>query len=158
MCDPRDRYVIDEVEQMTGHRVVPHLAPEAAVRRAHLLYRGDLRAMLERSASFDDAARPVTRPGAEEPAAADLLTRLLEYAAVMRASDIHLETFELEGVVRYRIDGVLREVVSIARAALPGLIARIKVLAQMRIDERRAPQDGHFEADLGGFKIDLRVS
>jgi type II secretory ATPase GspE/PulE/Tfp pilus assembly ATPase PilB-like protein len=86
------------------------------------------------------------------------LTRILEYAAVARASDIHIEPYELEGIIRYRIDGALQEVLSLPPAMLPSLVARIKILAGLRIDERRAPQDGRFEADLGGFKIDLRVS
>jgi type IV pilus assembly protein PilB len=83
--------------------------------------------------------------------------RILAYAAVARASDIHIESYELETLVRCRIDGALREVLSLP-TALPSLLARIKILNGMRIDERRAPQAGRFEADLGGFKLDLRVS
>jgi type IV pilus assembly protein PilB len=83
--------------------------------------------------------------------------RILAYAAVARASDIHIEPYELETLVRCRIDGALREVLSLP-TALPSLLARIKILNGMRIDERRAPQAGRFEADLGGFKLDLRVS
>ena len=75
-----------------------------------------------------------------------------------RVSDIHIEPYALEAIIRYRIDGTLQEVLSLPPAMLPSLVTRIKILAGMRIDERRAPQDGRFEADLGGFKIDLRVS
>ena len=96
------------------------------------------------------------RLGGEDPTAINLLTRCLEYAAVARASDIHIEPYELEAIIRCRIDGTLQEVLSLPPAMLPPLVARIKILAGMRIDERRAPQDGRFEADLGGFKIDLR--
>ncbi|MFQ5899416.1 MAG: GspE/PulE family protein [Candidatus Methylomirabilia bacterium] len=159
MSDPRDSRVIDEVERMTGLRVVPYLASEAAIQRAHLLYKGDLREMLERSVAEEPRkmAQP-SRPGVEERAAVELVTRILEYAAVARASDIHIEPYELEVLVRYRIDGVLQEVLSLPRGALESLAARIKILSALRIDERRVPQDGRFEADLGGFKIDLRVS
>jgi type II secretory ATPase GspE/PulE/Tfp pilus assembly ATPase PilB-like protein len=88
----------------------------------------------------------------------NLVTRILEYAAVSRASDIHIEPYELEAIIRYRIDGALQEVLSLPPTMLTPLVARIKILAGMRIDERRASQDGRFEADLGGFKIDLRAS
>lgn len=84
--------------------------------------------------------------------------RILLYAAITRASDIHIEPFELETVIRYRVDGVMREVFSLASMLHLPLVSRIKILSGMRIDERRIPQDGRFEADLDGFKIDLRVA
>jgi type IV pilus assembly protein PilB len=159
MWNPRDRRALGELEQLTGRRVIPYLAPDSAIRRAHLLYKGDLREMLERSAANQtQTVSGQRRPGEEDPSTADLLTRILEYAAVARASDIQVEPYELEALIRYRIDGALHEVLSLPPAAMPSLVARIKILAGMRIDERRAPQDGRFEADLGGFKIDLRVS
>ena len=77
---------------------------------------------------------------------------------VTRASDIHIEPYELETLVRYRIDGVLHEVLTLPPAAHPSLVARIKILSAMRIDEHRIAQDGRFEADLSGFVVDLRVS
>lgn len=159
MWNPRDRRVVDEIERLTRLAVAPYLAPESAIRRAHLLYKGDLREMLERSATHEahTVSRPRPRTEDERPAV-DLLTRILEYAAVARASDIHIEPYEIEALVRYRVDGLLREVLSLPPSALPSLAARIKNLSGMRIDERRAPQDGRFEADLGGFKLDIRVS
>jgi type IV pilus assembly protein PilB len=158
MWNPRDHHVRDDIERMTGRKVRPYLAPEPAIRRAHLLYKGDLRAMLER-AGVDAAAQTVRRgPGSDDGSAVELVDRILEYAAVAGASDIHIEPYELETLVRYRVDGVLQEVLSLSPTTLTSLVARIKVRASMRIDERRAPQDGRFEADLGGVKIDLRVS
>lgn len=159
MWDPRDRQTIAEIEQRTGRRVVPYLSPETAIMRAQLLYKGDLREMLERSV-LEETQRVARRDRAdgEGTSAVELLTRILEYTAVARASDVHIEPFEFEGLVRYRIDGVLHEVLSLPLALLPSLVTRIKILSGMRIDERRAPQDGRFEADLGGLKVDLRVS
>jgi type IV pilus assembly protein PilB len=159
MCHPRDHRVIAEVEQLSGRQVVPYLAPDSTIRCAHLLYRGDLRDMLEHSvANETSTVTSQRRPGAEDPTAVNLVTRILEYAAVSRASDIHVEPYEWEAIIRYRIDGTLQEVLSLPPMMLAALVARVKILAGMRIDERRAPQDGRFEADLGGFKIDLRVS
>jgi type IV pilus assembly protein PilB len=180
MANPRDRMIIREIAQTTRHEVVPYLAPEGAIRRAQLLYKGNLRDMLERSAlrasteinrpakaagpeapgtsQWHGGPDPLRRAPAAEASAADLVTRVLEYAVVTRASDIHIEPFELETLVRYRIDGVLHEVLSLPPSAQLSLIARIKILSAMRIDEHRIAQDGRFEADLSGFVVDLRVS
>jgi type II secretory ATPase GspE/PulE/Tfp pilus assembly ATPase PilB-like protein len=159
MWDPRNKRVIDEVERFTGLRVVPYLAPARAIQRAQLLYQGDVRAMLERAASgAPDAAKRPGRAGEDDRSATDVLQRLLEYAAVCRASDIHIEPYELEVVVRCRIDGSLHEVLSLPPTALSPLAVRVKILSGLRIDERRAPQDGRFQADLGGLQIDFRVS
>jgi type IV pilus assembly protein PilB len=180
MANPRDRMIVREMGQMTKLEIEPYLAPEGAIRRAQLLYKGNLREMLERSAlkassevhrplkpgtpeapgvQWHGAADPAARRGAPaEASAADLVTRLLEYAVVTRASDIHIEPYELETLVRYRIDGVLHEVLSVPPTTHPSLVARIKILGSMRIDEHRVAQDGRFEADLSGFGVDLRVS
>jgi type IV pilus assembly protein PilB len=159
MWNPRDGRVLAEIEQMTKLSVSPYLAPEQAIRRAHLLYRGDLRAMLEQSAVEEAHVSPQPRrQGPRDESATQLVERILEYAAISRASDIHIEPYEVEVLVRYRIDGVLQEVLSLPTAVLSSLLGRLKILSGMRIDERRVPQDGRFEADLGGLKIDFRVS
>ena len=159
MWDPRDRRIIHEVERMTGLRVVPYLAPARSIQRAQLLYKGDLRKMLEQAAAeeSDPGKRPPHRGEEDRPAVA-LLDRLLEYAAVSQASDIHIEPYELEVLVRYRIDGALQEVLSLPPEALAPLVSRVKILSGMRIDERRAPQDGRFRASPGDVHMDLRVS
>jgi type II secretory ATPase GspE/PulE/Tfp pilus assembly ATPase PilB-like protein len=158
MCHPRDRRVIADIEQLAGRQVIPYLAPDGTIRHAHLLYKGDLRDILERSVAHETSTVTTqSRPGAEDPTAVELVTRILEYAAVSRASDIHIEPYELEAIIRYRIDGTLQEVLSLPPTILPPLVARIKILAGLRFDERRAPQDGRFEADLGGFTAGLRA-
>ena len=190
MADPRDTTVIRDVQQLTRLTVVPILATEERIRRAHLLYKRDLRRMLgisviEPSTEVRRPPRPAapgTAPGQASPAAAarveapgvvpqarvlteaeaasavDLVTQLLEYAVVAGASDIHVEPYEMELLVRYRIDGVLHEVLSLPASSQAPVAARLKVLSAMRIDERRIPQDGRFEADLSGCRVDLRVS
>ena len=160
MHNPRDRAAIEGVGRwLPGCRVTPYLAPAPAIRRAHFLYRGNIREMLERTAA--ETTLVVTRsnqPAALDRSAVDLFTRILEYGVVARASDVHIEPFELESLVRYRIDGVLQEVLSLPPAAHAPLITRIKLLSGMRIDERRIPQDGRLEPDLPGLRMDLRVS
>lgn len=159
MCDPRDRAAIEQMNRRTGLKVLPYLAPEPAVHRAHLLYKGDLREMLKHAPM--GTTTTVTRSQRvreEQGPAVELLNRILEYAAVTQASDIHIEPYEMECLVRYRIDGVLHEVLNLPLDSTPSLTARIKVLAGMRIDEHRLPQDGRFEANLSDLRFDLRVS
>ena len=160
MWDPRDRVVIDDIEQATKRRVDPVLAPDTAIARAQLLYKVELRALLDhtRSEEVSQAWAGRATVGADERSVIELLDRILQYAALTRASDIHIEPYELEGVVRYRVDSLLREVLTLPSSVLPALIARVKVLASLRIDERRAPQDGRFDVDLSGLKMDIRVS
>ncbi len=159
MCDPRDRATIDQIQNKTRLKVIPHLAPGPAIQRAHLLYKGDLRQMLKR-ASMDKTLifTAAPRTDGKETSATELLTRILEYAAVTQASDIHIEPYEFETLVRYRIDGVLHEVLSLPPEAQSSLISRIKVLSLMRIDEKRAPQDGRFESHVGELVYEYRVS
>ncbi len=83
---------------------------------------------------------------------------LLEYAVFEKASDIHIEPQENALTVRYRIDGVLHDVMTLPKLIQPALVARIKVLANLKIDEHRLPQDGRFKIEKDGYKFSLRVS
>jgi type IV pilus assembly protein PilB len=156
MWDPRDRAAIEEIQRMAWMKVVPYLATDGAIHRALLLYKGDLAAILEHVAERQQDGADAQDD--EGTSAIELLDSILEYAAVSEASDIHIEPFELEGVIRFRVDGALKDVLSLPTNAMPSLIARIKILSEMRIDEKRAPQDGRFDTAYGGLKLDLRVS
>ncbi|MGH8504968.1 MAG: GspE/PulE family protein, partial [Stenotrophobium sp.] len=83
---------------------------------------------------------------------------LLVEAIKENASDIHIESFESRLQVRFRVDGVLREVMSPPRALAPRLVSRIKVMAKLDIAEKRLPQDGRISRAFGGRKVDVRVS
>lgn len=87
-----------------------------------------------------------------------LINALLTEAVKVNASDIHIETFEKRLVVRFRVDGVLREVVQPKRQLAPLLVSRIKVMAKLDIAEKRIPQDGRISIRVGGREIDVRVS
>jgi type IV pilus assembly protein PilB len=158
MRDPRDRRVIDEIERRTGLRVTPRFCQETAIRRALLLYSAELREMLAHASTPGAAALRPDIKGQEEQVAVAMVTRIFQYAAAARASDIHVEPFELELLVRCRIDGVLREVLSLPPTATASVTARMKVMAKLRLDERRVPQDGRIQLDLDGLPLDLRVS
>lgn len=87
-----------------------------------------------------------------------LINALLTEAVKLNASDIHIETFEKRLVVRFRVDGVLREIVQPKRQLAPLLVSRIKVMAKLDIAEKRVPQDGRISIRVGGREIDVRVS
>jgi type IV pilus assembly protein PilB len=86
------------------------------------------------------------------------LTTILEYAAKSKASDIHIEPLEESLVIRCRIDGVLRQVMQLPKSIEPALVSRIKILANLKIDEHRIPQDGQFTVLVGDKEIDLRIA
>lgn len=86
------------------------------------------------------------------------LSAILDYAAKNRASDIHIEPLENELRVRCRIDGVLREIMKLPKSTEPPLVSRIKILANLKIDEHRIPQDGQFTIKSGNKDIDLRIA
>lgn len=87
-----------------------------------------------------------------------LINAILTEAVKTSASDIHIETYEKDLVVRFRVDGVLREIVKPKRALAPLLVSRIKVMARLDIAEKRVPQDGRISLRVGGKEVDIRVS
>lgn len=87
-----------------------------------------------------------------------ILDTLLEYAVAENSSDIHFEAMEASLLVRFRIDGVLRDILDLPKKIHPGIVARIKILAQLKIDEHRIPQDGRFKFKIKDNFIALRVS
>lgn len=153
MVDPRNKRLIAELEHLSHRVVVPYLASPDSIDRALLLYRGDLLDLLKRATAENASA---IASGESTPI--ELLTHILEYAAVTAASDVHIEPYEHETLIRFRVDGVLREVISAPPATIGPLAARIKALSGMRIDDRRSPQDGRFEGTAGSLRFDLRVS
>ncbi len=86
------------------------------------------------------------------------LSKILEYAAKNRASDIHIEPLKESLKIRCRIDGILREIMNLPKSTEPPLVSRIKILANLKIDEHRIPQDGEFTIEVSGKDIDLRIS
>ncbi len=94
----------------------------------------------------------------KEAPIAKIVDTILEFAMKGRASDIHIEAQENKTRIRYRIDGVLQEKLTLPRTIHDSLISRIKILSEMKIDERRIPQDGRFSFKMGDEEVDLRVS
>ncbi len=166
MADPGDRAVIDVVEQVTGLGVEPVLMrPRDLTGRFEALY-----GALEGGAEGDAAERGIEvltedeedvehlRDMASEAPVIRLVNQMLSRAVEQRSSDIHVEPFENELRVRYRIDGVLHDQDPPPRNLTAAIISRIKLMAKLNIAERRLPQDGRIKLRLVGREIDLRVS
>ncbi|KKR03949.1 MAG: Type IV pilus assembly protein PilB [Parcubacteria group bacterium GW2011_GWF2_39_13b] len=105
----------------------------------------------------DEEKKEARRVGVEAPIS-KIVAVMLKYAQDGRASDIHIEPFEKDLKIRYRVDGVLFTSLVLPKATHPSITSRIKILSNLKIDETRIPQDGRFQAAIGDKKIDFRVS
>ena len=168
MADPADYYTIQGLRLATGLEIMPRLARERDVVEAlEAAYGGNggaggegtepAEAELE-FLSDDEEDVNHLRDLASEAPVIRLVNMLINRAVEQRASDIHIEPFENELKVRYRIDGVLHDVETPARRLQAAIVSRIKIMAKLNIAERRLPQDGRIKLRLMGREIDLRVS
>ncbi len=108
--------------------------------------------------SVEDQANENIRTLVQDSPISKALSTILEYAAKNNASDVHIEPTPNGLKIRCRIDGVLREIMKLPKSTEPPLVSRIKILANMKIDEHRVPQDGEFSINTAGKNIDLRVA
>ncbi len=163
MADPLDFETIAAVRQYTRLEVKPLLAGEAEIAEAlEKYYPADEKARAEEAAGGGAAADlediEHLRDMASEAPVIRLVNHLIARAVERRASDIHLEPFEKDFRVRYRVDGVLYPVDAPPRELRAAVISRIKLMARLNIAERRLPQDGRIQLKILGRDIDLRVS
>jgi len=98
------------------------------------------------------------KKAAQELPVIRIVDTLMKHAILQRASDVHIEPSEDGVIVRYRVDGILRDVMMLPISAAPGVVARIKVLSNLKLDEHRLPQDGRFKIDSEDYKYSIRVS
>jgi len=166
MADPLDRYAAEAMSLVADAPVVPRVGTErdieAALARLYQSGRSTLTDIVDDigddTAQGGDEDIERLRDMASEAPVIRLVNLILTRAMEARASDIHVEPFENTVVVRYRIDGILRDVESPPGHLTPALISRIKIMARLNIAERRLAQDGRICVRLQGKAIDLRVS
>lgn len=164
MDDPDDVQAVDFIEKQIGKDTKIYIAPHNNILAALENYRGDVNEELQEVIeSQNDAAakdaQQVSRDEIDEDSPiAQTVNLLLEYAIRSSASDIHIEPREEFVQIRYRIDGVLHEVNRLPVNVLGALISRVKILSNLKIDERRVPQDGRFKVKVAGRQYALRVS
>ena len=163
MDDPDDVQAVSFIEKEVGENTRIYIASHDNILMCLENYRGDvneeLNEVIDIQREDDGSAQQVTEAEvAEDSPIAQTVNLLLEYAIRSQASDIHIEPRESFVQIRYRIDGVLREVNQLPRNVLGALVSRIKILSNLKIDERRVPQDGRFKIKVAGKQYALRVS
>lgn len=161
MLNPDDIQTVDFIKKKTGLRISPCFTTEDSIKRAIQQYNKSLQA------EFGDIINKNAKDASDkedlEKIAQDLpiiriVDTLLRHAILQSASDIHIEPDEKEVRVRYRIDGVLHEAMTLPKEVAPGIVARVKVLTNLKLDEHRIPQDGRFKLEGEEKKISFRVS
>ncbi|MEZ5126228.1 MAG: ATPase, T2SS/T4P/T4SS family [Thermoleophilia bacterium] len=156
MTNPLDVITIDEVSMRTNRRVVPLICTQSGFDEAVAIYfssRGKLKDQR------DEGQEVVEAPTAVDANAIEIVDALLTDATNMGASDIHLEPREDTLHIRCRIDGVLHELREFSRELQPGILSRLKIMANLNIAERRLPQDGRTSFELtSGEVVDLRLA
>lgn len=161
MQDPKDLETINFVRKVTGLIVIPLLTFEKDIKFGLHQYKSSL---AETFGKLLEQAKKrhghiTLRELAEDVSVVEAVNQMLEYSVIQEASDIHIEALPDLVVVRYRIDGVLHDMISLPKDLHPAIVARIKILATLKLDESRLPQDGRFkfESEEGDI-VSLRVS
>jgi type IV pilus assembly protein PilB len=171
MLDTEDLSAIDSVRKKTGLKILPRLTDDDSIKHALMQYQkslkeefGDLISKeagaikLVKDSNGDDITGDDLKKMAEDLPIVRIVDTLLRHAIIQGASDIHIEPMEEEVLVRYRIDGMLHDAMTLPRQAAAGITARIKVLANLKLDEKRLPQDGRFKMETETDKVSFRVS
>ncbi len=171
MSDPTDYTIVDNLKFITGYEIEPVLSTETSIMRAIDQYYGAedklkeiLESLKEAEGNLEVMEEEETSPETatalvEEAPVVKLVNGIIIEAVKRRASDIHIEPYERFVRVRFRIDGVLHEVMPIPPRYRDAVVSRIKIMSRLDIAERRLPQDGHIKMKLqDGRVIDLRVS
>ncbi|MBI2175411.1 MAG: type II/IV secretion system protein [Parcubacteria group bacterium] len=179
MLDPGDLETIAFVRKKSNLKIQPRLTTPRSIR--HLLdqYHKNLQAefgdiikkevasiisedgtlaLTQAKEETADASEADLQKLAEDLPVVRIMETLISHAVVQRASDIHIEPTEEEVVVRYRIDGILHDAMTLPKHIAPAIVARVKVLAALKLDEHRLPQDGRFKIKEEGNGVSLRVS
>jgi len=170
MLDPEDLRTIEFIKKKTDLKILPRLTTAESIKNVLRQYQKTLTAEFEEIIR-KEAGRitPIKeeeiveekeelKKAAEELPVIKIVDTIIKHAILERASDIHIEPMENEVLIRYRIDGILREVMHLPREITSGIVARIKVLSNLKLDEHRLPQDGRFKIESEDYRYSIRVS
>lgn len=162
MEDPDDIQALNFLQKQLGTDLKVHITTGSLLQAALDQYRGNISSELTKVIATEDETNESEEVDesdlAEDSPVAQTVNILIEYGVKAGASDVHIEPRENFVVVRYRIDGMLREANKLPRKMLGALVSRIKILSNLKIDEHRAPQDGRFKVEVNGQLYALRVS
>lgn len=177
MTDPNDLQFLDFISKKTGLEIIPCLTDGESIKKALKMFQKSLKAEfgdLVQEAGIKEVSEGEQlvikaegevgedgidlKKASEDLPVVKIVDTLLKHAILQNASDIHIEPEENDLVVRYRIDGVLHDAMTLPKMAFPGIVARIKVLSNLKIDEHRLPQDGRFKVETADYRVAFRVS
>lgn len=171
MLDTADLPAIDFVKKKVGLKILPRLTDTESMKGALRQYQKTLKDEFGDIITKETSAlKVIAEESGEEASEADLkkmaedlpvvriVDTLLRHAIIQGASDIHIEPSESEVLVRYRIDGILHDAMTLPKVAADTIVARIKVLSSLKLDQKRMPQDGRFKMEMDGQKVSFRVS
>ncbi len=154
--DPFDLQIFEFIKKKTGYDTIIFLTTPSSIKNVLKLYHKSLKANFEEIINPDKERRIAEM--AQQLPIVRIVNSLLEYAIFENASDIHIEPLEKQTEVRYRIDGILKPVMNLPKSNHRAIVARIKILAHLKIDEHRLPQDGRFKIESPKYKVAFRVS
>jgi len=172
MLDPDDLVTIEFIKKKSNLKILPRLTTTESIKNALKQYQktlelefGDIikkdasqiKFISEKRDKGDKEDKDLNKAAQELPVIR-IVDTLIKHAILQRASDIHIEPTEKEIIVRYRIDGILRDAMTLPKAIGDGIVARIKVLSNLKLDEHRLPQDGRFKIETEEYKYSIRVS
>lgn len=170
MLDPDDLQTIEFIRKKAGLKILPRITSPESIQHALKQYQKTLEAEFGEIIKEETKALKISKEETEEIEAEELkklaedlpviriVDTLIRHAILQDASDIHIEPMEKEVLIRYRIDGILHEAMTLPKQISPGIVARIKVLSNLRLDEHRLPQDGRFKIETDEYRISFRVS
>lgn len=162
MIDANNVQAVDYLANRIQRPLKVFMASEAGVRHVLDQYRTDLSSVDQAAQVSQDEERAEeasdVKTIVQDSPISQALSKILEYAVKSRASDIHIEPLETALKIRCRVDGVLREVMQLSKSIEPALVSRVKILANLKIDEHRVPQDGQFTVKVASKEVDLRIA
>jgi len=172
MLDVDNLSVIDFIKKKVGLRILPRMTSSDSIKEALTQYKKSLQADFEDIIKKESASiKPISEGGtgeeksekelkelAEDLPIVKIVDTLISHAILQGASDVHIEPGETSLVVRYRIDGILHDAMVLPKDTASGIVARIKVLSSLKLDEKRLPQDGRFKISNDQGSVSFRVS
>lgn len=155
LIDKLDASTIQTIQMFVGTPIKPKTCPRESILKLIGQYYGD---QIEKHRNDDNSITKKQIQNHAHDSAITIVDNIVHEAVRLRASDIHLEPFEREMAVRFRIDGVLQEMAAVPKERINEIVSRVKIMAKMDIAEKRRPQDGRIRISRQGHDIDIRVS
>lgn len=155
LVNPYNTELLQMLARKTGQRIIPYLATERDIQNAYHIYRKDLQK------SFDQLIKEQIELSGDSPDDAPIskiVDMLISFAEQDHVSDIHIEPDDDKSLVRFRIDGILHDVLSLSKDLHDRVTTRIKIMSRLRTDEHMAPQDGKIHTKVDDEDLDIRVS